>query len=811
MVASLFEIELDQSLHQLATALEHQDWPQAQAKTLDLAEILAELGTLLNLPTLSTLSAEVQVRLHQDPAHQVATMQAALATWRNIQAIVLAGQFDQLPTQLLSPSDLAAKTGSLAENPAPSGNLEIEPEQISPVADLAVPQSVAPNTAESSVRVAVRQLDKLNDLLGELTIGRSGLDLHLTHLRQLVDRLSDRIKTLSQANLELRTAYDQATPNRAYSAHSKPRSGLTQFGLSPHASRPAGIALPETLTRLPNLLTVEAIVSSPAVDVADSFDSLELDQYGPLHPLTKTVMESITQVQELVADITLSLGEATQTHRELNRTARQVQTAFTQVRMRPLSDVVGRFPRALRELSRRYGKEVNLRVVGADTLIDRTVLEVLSDPLLQLLRNCFDHGIEDVETRRRWGKPDSGQITIHAAYRGNHTVITLSDDGQGIDTKKLRDRALRLGWLHEDLARYGDRDLLDLIFEPGFSTAEQVTELSGRGIGMDVVRTNLRQVRGDITINTQVGQGTTFTLRVPFSLSVMRVLMVESQGLRMAFPREGIAEVLLLELQTLTHNQGRTEFLWEGQAVPLVSLEKIFQFYTSRPPQRDPLPAMIDVPIILLINQGSQMLGLQVDRCWGEQEATIRQAEGGLPLPRGMAGCTLLGNGQVLPLVDVPVLVDLLTAAPPIEIAKPPAQSSQLLQSLEPSTCKARILIVDDSVNVRRYLALVLERAGYQVEQASDGQEALDRLTDLSLIQAIICDVEMPRLDGFGLIARLKADPVLCQVPIVLLTSRASEKHRQLGLNLGAAAYFTKPYQEADLLATLAKLVSRMT
>jgi chemosensory pili system protein ChpA (sensor histidine kinase/response regulator) len=248
-----------------------------------------------------------------------------------------------------------------------------------------------------------------------------------------------------------------------------------------------------------------------------------MDRYSDLHLLSMEVMETIVQIQEVTSDIGLSLEDTDSTARELNQTAKQLQTNLTRIRMRPLSDLVGRFSRALRDLSLQYGKLVELKVLGKGTLIDRSILEALSDPLMHLVRNAFDHGIEDPATRQAQGKPAQAVIEIKAAHRGNQTIITVSDDGNGINLNKIRARAEAMGLDAGLLAAASEDELLSLIFEPGFSTADQVTALSGRGVGMDVVRNNLKQIRGDIRVDTQPGRGTTFTLTVPFTLSVARV------------------------------------------------------------------------------------------------------------------------------------------------------------------------------------------------------------------------------------------------------------------------------------------------
>ena len=673
---------------------------------------------------------------------------------------------------------------------------------------------------ENTVRIPVRQLDRLNELFGELTIERNGLSLHLGRLRNLIETLSRRVSNLEQSNMRLRTAYDTVATQAA-------------------VPKDEGSKLKDEGRRMK-----DENIHTSSFTLHTSFDALEMDRYSDLHLLSMEVMETIVQIQEVTSDIGLNLEDTDSTTRELNQTAKQLQTHLTWLRMRPLSDLVGRFSRALRDLSLQYGKLVELKVVGKGTLIDRSILEALSDPLMHLVRNAFDHGIEDPATRQAQGKPAKAVIEIKAAHRGNQTIITVSDDGKGINLNKIRAKAEAMGLDAELLAAASETDLLSLIFEPGFSTADRVTDLSGRGVGMDVVRNNLTSIRGDIRVDTTTGRGTTFTLTVPFTLSVARILLVESNGMLLAFPTDVIEEMLLP-----THDQIYTadcfEVLkWEGEMVPLTRLDLWLTFYCPRRVTTPEGVPSISEPTVLLLGLGDQLHGLVVDRCWGEREVAIRQVTGNLTMPPGFASCTIQGDGKVVPLVDAASLLRWIKSerCPPdrgiltqgfkgerenfIGLMENSPNTWTLpkgaptttdgshtgervrSQSPIPTTQKDTILVVDDSINVRRFLALALEKAGYLVEQAKDGQDAVEKLLSGAVICAVICDIEMPRLDGYGFLARIKSDPYYERLPIAMLTSRSGEKHRQLAMTLGAAAYFSKPYNEQELLRTLSQVIT---
>ena len=369
--------------------------------------------------------------------------------------------------------------------------------------------------------------------------------------RSLMSVLGDRVKQLDQTNIDVRTLYDRsASGSRSddRKVSSRSNSGSTALRLGSYSDAiqaSATIAKPEESNPADN-----PDFDNPDFDNPD-FDALELDRYGELHSLSQQIMETVVQIQEVTSDLDLSIDDATQTTRNLTKTAKQLQSKLTQLRMRPLGDITDRFPRALREMALQYGKRVRLQVIGSNLLIDRNILESLSDPLMHLLRNAFDHGIETPEARRAIGKPDEGVITIEALHRGNRTEIYVRDDGSGIPLHKVRNRAEQMGLDASLLATASEADLLSLIFEPGFSTSDSVTALSGRGVGMDVVRDNLKQIRGEISVNTQSGIGTTFTLSLPYTLSIVRILLAESQGMMLGLPNDAIESVMLFQPESV--------------------------------------------------------------------------------------------------------------------------------------------------------------------------------------------------------------------------------------------------------------------
>jgi two-component system, chemotaxis family, sensor histidine kinase and response regulator PixL len=854
IIPLLFETEVEGCLQRLEAVIENPVQPCLAEELGILAQELGGLGEMLQLPAFTQLCAAVTQALEAEPTAVVAISQAALQTWRRSQALVMVGQMDQLPTTLMGfvPNSSSAPPTEVVTEPqvaiGPEFEAEFEAEfepfvfdvesflppepvlqeevvleeevVVQPVEAASVRESkvtdykildtqpdpaAAPDIPEDgTVRVPVKQLNQLNDLFGELTIERNGLDLYIKRLRTLALTLQQKVQTLEQVNVEIRTVYDRGTLSTVGSAI--PLLGPALGVTNGDAGQTQGAGYPPSLD------------SQNELTVSSNFDALEMDRYSDLHSLSQQLMETIVQIHEVTDDVDLSLDDAEQTTRNLNKTAKQLQTSLTQLRMRPLSDLLDRFPRALREMSLQFGKLAKLEINGAGTLIDRNILEALNDPLMHLLRNAFDHGIESAETRLARGKSEVGLIQIQAMHRGNRTIITVRDDGEGIPIHKIRARAADMGLDMALLAAASDEELLGLIFEPGFSTSSHVTTLSGRGVGMDVVRSNLKDIRGEISVNTQAGQGTTFTLSLPFTLSVVKILLVESNGMMLAFPTDVIQEMFLFKPEEVIASVGGEVLNWQGKVVQLMRLQRWLQFKCARSPQTFETPATIRSASVLVVAQGNQLAGIQIDRCWGEQEVTTRRVEGSLPLPTGFSSCTILGDGRVVPLVNVPELLNWLTNYERFggESAGLPTQKSTLASAtitppallLSSTSAATTILIVDDSINVRRFLALTLERAGYQVEQAKDGQEALERLEAGLAVSTVICDIEMPRLDGFGFLSKLKAQPQFQNLPVAMLTSRSGSKHRQLATSLGATAYFAKPYNEQVLLRTLAQMVA---
>lgn len=851
VIPLLFGTEVEECLQRLESVLADSQQPGLHEEVALMAAELGGLGEMLQLAAFTKLCESVTQQLETVSNSRIPEIaQLALQAWRRSQALVLTNQLDNLPTEL----DLGSYTQSqplLQAEVIPhigtdTNNTDIlDPEVVSTSVwqpEITKDEAIAANfrfldaeftddvnavnvteqntiftrennppdarfgeskgepigvgkereSHENSVRVPSKQLEQINDLFGELIVQRNGLNSQLERLRKLVRNLNQRVQVLDRENQNLRTAYDKISTQAAMSSGMhRQEAAFQQTSLAENSHQTQG--------------------------TDREFDPLEMDRYNELNLRSQEVMETIVQVQEVTTDVQLSVDDTDQIARKLNKTSKQLQTKLNHIRMRPLSDLVERFPRALRDLNVEHGKNVQLKIEGGNTLIERSILEALNEPLMHLLRNAFDHGIEDSATRRLLGKPEQGLIEIKATHRSNRTLITIRDDGWGISLEKIRTRALAMGLDASLLANASDEELLSLIFEPGFSTSEEVTALSGRGVGMDVVRNNLKLIRGDVKVDTEPGVGTTFTLSVPFTLSVARVLLVEINKMLLAFPTDVISEISLLQNERVFQMAGSEVLNWQETMLPLIRLTHYLEFNCLRYDTSElETPAAINANSVLVVKGNNQPVAIQIDRCWGEQEVAIRQVEGNIPLPEGFSNCTILGDGRVVPLVNVNELLYWIatnrrtskgTQLPSARLKTPFLIFDEEKISAASVKQKGTILIVDDSINVRRFLALTLEKGGYQVEQAKDGQDALEKLHSGLRVEAVICDIEMPRLDGYGFLGKVNSDVDTKDIPVAMLTSRSSNKHRQLAMQLGARAYFSKPYNEQELLQTLEEII----
>ncbi|KAM3093340.1 response regulator [Phormidesmis sp. 146-12] len=676
-----------------------------------------------------------------------------------------------------------------SNKPLQEASVQLRQEEPSPAIALN-PQSETPTS--STIRVALEHLDALNNSTSELLINHNQQALQDERLRVILQDLMDGLRQHQQTMTKLRDWSDQMliAPEQERRKRFERLDTSSESSLANHSTQ--------------NL-----------------FDSLELDRHSEFHVLLQSALAEVVRLEDGTDAIDLVSREASHSLKKQGRLLSNVRDDLMNVRMVPVGTILNRFPRVLRQLMETHGKTVDLQLRGTQVLVDKAVAEKLYDPLLHLIRNAFDHGIEAAESRRQQGKPSTGQIEIHAYQQGNRTIVDVRDNGQGLDLQKICRRGYELQLLSSDrVDDFSRSELLSLLFEPGFSTADQVSDLSGRGVGLDVVKSSLRSLKGSITVDSEAGRGTTFSLQLPLTLMSARLLVCQvGQGVY-GFLSDEVEKVLTTQSGEIETISGHRLFHWSQAArpIPLYPLSQLVNYGSSLlPSERDrevSFPVLAgDISPLLLIRQQGELLGLEVDRIIGEQELVIRPMGTAIAPPSYIYGCSVLGDGQLILAINGGALSSQgrsprSNAAIETEIERSiiPDQVPELARST-PETPQC-VLVVDDSITVRQTLALTLEGAGYRVLQAQDGLEAIAQVQQHQEIQLITCDVEMPRLNGFEFLMRYNQESSTVQSPVVMLTSRSNEKHQQLAAQLGASAYLTKPYTEPVLLDTIAGLIA---
>ncbi|MBD2176919.1 response regulator [Pseudanabaena sp. FACHB-1998] len=640
--------------------------------------------------------------------------------------------------------------------------------------------------ADTTMRVDVKYLDSLNNLVGELVVNRNLLEQDQERLQQFITSLLHQVQLLSDVSQRMRDQYDRSLLEASLTAGRGGRSFNSSFEAS---------------------FAIEGSSSNSAV--SSEFEGIEFDRYNTFHVLSQEIIELIVRVRESASDIEFVVGETDQVTRQLGTITTQIQDDLKQSRMVPFAQIADRLPRGIRDRALKTGKQAELEIFGRETLIDKAILESLTDPLTHLVNNAIDHGLEDPTTRQAAGKPASGKLTVRAYHQGNQTVISISDDGAGISIDKVKKSAVakKVRTLSE-VDRLNDTEVYGLLFEPGFSTAAQADEFKGRGVGLDVVKTCLDDIRGVIIVESVVGKGTTFTIRLPLTLSISKAMFCISDRARIAFPVDGFEDMVEVpQSQIVLNDKGQPCLPWRDTILPFQHLSNLLAY--SRHLSRSNIYGKQDNDelCIIILRNDTSYLALQVDQFLGEYEIVIKQLEGPIPQPAGIAGATVLGDGRVMAIANVLELFDIasgrLRPSASGVITSPPVEEDI---AVDPT-----VLIVDDSITVRELLSLTFAKVGYRVEQAKDGQDAWEKLRAGLPCDMIFCDIEMPRMDGLDLLSRLQKDSRLKEIPVAMLTSRGADRHRQSAIQLGAKGYFTKPYLEEELLSASKRLLAGET
>ena len=489
-------------------------------------------------------------------------------------------------------------------------------------------------------------------------------------------------------------------------------------------------------------------------------------------------LEELNQVVSIVSLVTTDL-----------------QIAVMKTRMLPIGKVFNKFPRMIRDLSRELNKKIELEISGEETELDKSIVEEIGDPLVHIIRNSCDHGIEQPADRLAKGKEESGTIGLKAYNEGNQIVIQIDDDGKGLDTTMLKDKSLEKGIITEKEAdQMSDKEAFTLIFKPGFSTAAQVTNVSGRGVGMDVVKTNIEKLNGIIDIDSEIGVGTSMKLKIPLTLAIIQALLVGVQEETYAIPLASVLETVRISTDEIYTVEGKSVMRLRDEVLSLVHISDIFEV--------DRIMDGGEYAYVVVLGLGAQKLGLIVDTLVGQEEIVIKSLGEYLKGIEGVAGATIRGDGGVTLIVDVVALMDMARNVKTSAVASASNAAAQI--TLEKTKASDYIImIVDDSKTDRTIMRKALEPLGVTLVEASDGQEALNTLkTSDQNFDAMLIDIEMPRMDGYTLAGEIKKYNRYKNLPLIAVTSRTGKSDRMRGVESGMVEYITKPYS-ADYLSSV--------
>jgi two-component system chemotaxis sensor kinase CheA len=615
----------------------------------------------------------------------------------------------------------------------------------------------------------------LEELVDDVRSGRGSITAEVIDaLLRGTDRLRAAISR-AQAGIASQ-ATPAAEPNTANGKHASQSAG-SRSSADPVTSAPLDVAL---------LQTKSPATSRPSAGNGAGVIMVPVERLEELTRLAGETASAHLRVGRMLKD-RFNLDPATCTEfNELSRSVNDLQDRAMRTQMVPVATITDKLHRALRDLSRAQGKDIRWRAEGADTELDRGVLNQLSDSLLHVVRNAVDHGIETPSEREAVGKPRQATVRIHAMQLGSEVIIAVTDDGRGIDVDSVRQQAARHGIDAEVMT---DEELLELIFRPGLSTTQFVTDVSGRGVGLDVVRTNVEAAHGRVEIHSEFGVGTELRIIVPITVAVLRCLLVEAGGQCFALPFHRVLLSQAHDPAKLAQAEGRPVVWVETRPVPVQSLAETLGLTGGEAPTG---------PVVVLADT-SRTHAFSVDRLIGQRDVVIKALNPLLPRLPAVAGASVEPDGSVLLVLDPPGLIQRARLASRGTGLTAPTHTTM--------THRRSILVVDDALTIRELQRSILERAGFDVRVATDGNHALSHLAEQPS-DLVLTDIEMPNMDGFALTQAIRAHPKLANIPVLILSSRSSEADRQRGLDVGADGYITKSgFDEASLLTAVNRLL----
>ncbi|MBC3875681.1 hybrid sensor histidine kinase/response regulator [Undibacterium flavidum] len=719
---------------------------------------------------LAELSATEEMNQFQEALEQPAMHEVEASISASDESLV--AQESSVESSELSNAVAAVEVPSLAANvPATDAtSTSAKPAIVSRALRQVAPQVVAAaNTAPVPlVRVRADILDRLVNQAGEVSISRSKLENEVDTLKASLSELTENVSRLRDQLREVEIqAETQITSRMAFSGDRE-------------------------------------------------FDPLEFDRFTRLQELTRMMAESVSDVATVQTALNRTIEGATIDLNAQARLTRELQQDLMRVRMIPFSSVSERLYRIARQTAKEMDKRVNLDIRGTSVEIDRSVLEKMVGPFEHMLRNAIVHGIEARQDRVARGKNEVGELLIEIRQEGNEVVIHFTDDGQGLNINRIREKAKNVGLLTDE-SFVNESDVVNLIFEPGFSTASEVTELAGRGVGMDVVRSEAASLGGRVSVSTVEGKGAHFTIHLPLTLAVTQVVILNAGGKTFAVPSVLVEQVQQLKSAALATAYNDGAIMWQGNRVPL-------HYLPSMLGERDATPDTQQYTPILIMKSDNERVAIHVDQIIGNREVVVKNVGPQLARMIGIAGATVLGSGNIVLILNPVPLAQKIeherAKLPESHVESGAPELGAVAEMVEKQAAPTQVapvqglrthhivMVVDDSLTVRRVTQRLLVREGYQVVLAKDGIDALEQLQSITP-DVMLVDIEMPRMDGFDLTRNVRSDSRTHHIPIIMITSRTADKHRNYAAELGVNEYFGKPYREDDLLTAISGFVNK--
>ncbi|WP_313660261.1 response regulator, partial [Acinetobacter variabilis] len=609
------------------------------------------------------------------------------------------------------------------------------------------------DTSHEMIRISADLVEKMIDLSGENAINRSRIEMDLGQLGN----------TLNEMELAIKRLADQLR---------RMEGELESQIIAKHGSENSRYA---------------------------DFDPLEMDQYSSLNQLSKSLAESASDLVDFKSTLSDKIRETEGLLLQQSRIQAEIQESLMRTRLVPFDRMLPRLQRIVRQTSTTLNRPAELIVQNSEGELDRNILERLVTPFEHMLRNAIDHGLEDTADRIALNKPEVGSILLNISRQGTDVIVSFSDDGKGIDAEKIREKALSQGLIKEDQT-LDSEELLQFIFHPGFSTAKSVTQISGRGVGLDVVQSEIKSLGGHVSVSSEVGKGTTFTIRVPTTVAVSDALMVKVGDQQYAVSLAQIDRIVRIAPSTLeTYFNSKDDF-FKIDGVNY-KLRYLSEFVSNQP-----IPRLNNVahslPVLLIKGNSGQTIALLVDQLVGSRAQIVVKPIGHQFANIGVVtGATILGDGQVCLILDGQNIARQIHGTQRVKHMQDQRDGSRS------GNARRLVMIVDDSVTVRKVTSRLLERQGYDIVTAKDGVDAIEQLENVRP-DLMLLDIEMPRMDGFEVTNLVRHHDIHRDLPIIMITSRTGEKHRERAFSLGVTHYMGKPFQEAELLANIQQLIA---